>query len=100
MCHISHIELVKGASWSSLGRLSTRSDKWVSVHGGWLCFRGQMYAIGYIKNVNMVQGQQAGQLLFFLMQNKQEAQLLRSKCYIWMHLLIFGQSHLYYYKYR
>ena len=36
---------VKGASWSSLGILSTRSDRWVSVHGGWLCF-GDILEVG------------------------------------------------------
>ena len=41
------IHPLKDEFWFGLGRLSTPSDRWISVHGGWLCFGDRMmYVIG------------------------------------------------------
>ena len=60
-------KLFKGGSQSGRGRLSTRSDRRVSVHSDWLCFPG--CALGtdvchwmFKTKVNMVQGQEDGPL--------------------------------------
>ena len=43
------IKMFKVEFWSGPGRLSTGSDRWVTVHRGWLCFGEQMYVIGCLK---------------------------------------------------
>ena len=52
---------VKGASWCSLERLPAHIDRWVSVHGDWLCFGARWMSLDvFKKKVNTVQGQQDG----------------------------------------
>ena len=52
------IRSFKDESWFWTGRLPTRCDRWVSVHGGWLCFGDRCMSLDVQTKVNMVQGQQ------------------------------------------
>ena len=60
--HCSLSYSFKRASWFFLWRVSAHSDRWVSVHGDWLCFGDRCVSLDVLKKVNMVQGQQDGPL--------------------------------------